>query len=157
MKKTIQLLLVALLAAGIFASCSKSSNNPTPAKGSMKAKVDGTLKDCDLSVQATYSSGTMGLAGRWGGSGGGFTLTIPNYTSGATGDFNIGPGNMSMAILSEGTDPNTQYSANMGLGSGKITITSMNTTTVKGTFQFVAKNTAMATKTVTEGQFEINF
>lgn len=161
MKNTLQLMLAVIFAASIFTACSSSNddnNNPTPSKGSMQAKVDGTLKKCDLSVQATYSNSTLALAGRWGGSGGGFTLTIPNYTSGAIGDFNIGGlGNTTMAIYSEGTDPNTQFSANMTMGSGKITITSMNSTVVKGTFVFDAQNTSLTTKKITEGQFEINF
>ncbi len=157
MKKIFSILLTAVLGASLLASCSKSSNNATTGNGYMKAKVDGTLKECDLAVEATYSGGVLGIAGRWGGSGGGYTLAIPSYTSGATGDFNIGAGSFANAILSEGADPSASYSANMVTGTGKITILSMNSSKVKGTFQFTGRNTGGASKSVTDGEFEIEF
>jgi hypothetical protein len=157
MKKIIIHFLSVMMLATIITSCSKSSNNNGGlANGYLKARVDGTLKNADLAVTATYTSGVLAMSGRWT-SGGGIDLIIPSYTSGATGTFNISSGNFNTAQVYLSATPTDVFSANAVTGSGSITISSMSSSKVKGSFQFTGRNSAAATKSVTEGEFEINF
>ena len=130
----IRLSLVLLLFAGGIA-CKKSSGSGDGSEGTMSAKVDGALQTCDLAIEATLSNGVLGLGGRWS-SGGGFTMSIPGFTN-TTGAFNLGSGNMNIAVVTLGLNATDTYTANPVTGSGKIIITSFSDDNIKGTFEFV--------------------
>ncbi len=156
MKKTILLLCSFLMLAAI--SCKKDSNGGgglVSGQGYMRGTVDGVVKECDLAVTATKTD-VLSLAGRWGGAGGGFTININNYNNGGPGTYQLGLMG-SMAIYSDGTAAETQYVTSMVAGSGSVTITEINNTHVKGTFTFTGRNTSGTTKTVSNGEFDINF
>ena len=143
-------------------SCKKDSNGGSSGgngaangKGYMRGTVDGVIKNCDLAVMANKAD-NLSLSGRWSGEGGGFTINIANYNNGGVGTYQLGLGG-SMAIYSDGTAENTQYVTSMVSGSGNVVITEIDNTHVKGTFTFTGNNTSGVSKTVSNGEFDINF
>ncbi len=150
--KSFKTLLALLAFSFVLTSCSKDDDDgAATGNGSLTAKVNGVDFNSTLAVQATLSSGVLGFGGT--GSDGQITIAIHNYT--APGTYTLGGGNMSTAVFSLTTSPFTSYVASMVSGTGSIVVTELAGGYVKGTFSFTGATTGGATKTITEGKFNI--
>lgn len=159
MKQVFSMLLaIAVLTA--LAGCSSSDDNttnPTGSAGSMAATVDGTAWTSSMVTQATSSNGAVAFAGR-DNNNRQINIAIVGATAAGTyklGDLmqNVG----SSAILALGTSQTDVYSTFPGLATGTITFSTLTTTGAEGTFSFTGRNTAGATKSVTNGTFKVTF
>ncbi|TKC08291.1 hypothetical protein FA048_14135 [Pedobacter polaris] len=132
---------------------------PTPGQGTsnMSAKVDGTstnfvgqaglVKSAALGNMMTIV-GTNGVKA--------LTVIIYNYKGNGTYDIDID----AQGSYNEDQSQTGSYASETGVKTGKLIITSSSTTTVKGTFEFVAPNmdTFLSTKkTITEGKFDLSY
>lgn len=128
----------------ILSSCSKRSESTNATSSTLSFKADGTSKLSILTVATYYvSQGTLQIVGQNGGENIG--LMVDNVK---IGTFDVVKDNL---ILSYGLDTVLQ---NQYIGaSGSVSITSLTTNMVTGTFQFVGTNSYNASKTITEGKF----
>lgn len=158
--KKISILLVAavtLLAMSCKKSSSSTNNNNSGGAGSMSAKVAGSVWSPNLAVvgNRSVSGGTTVVTIGGTGSQGQINLTLGSYTG--AGTYTFGFSNPSSLAIFSTTTTNPQiWSANAGLGSGSIVVTSDAGGYVKGTFSFNGVNTNDGTtKAITEGTFDV--
>lgn len=138
-----------MLVASFF-SCSKD-NGPVAQPPFMNCKADATT--IDFNQYTAVNNGTnLQINGTSTAASASIGLSINNISSGQTGSFTIGPGNFNSASYSDATGG---YSAGTSNGSGIITITTNNGTTIQGTFQFTAVSLSAKSKVITEGRFLI--
>ena len=142
-------LLVVMIVASLF-SCSKD-NTPVAQPPFMNCKADGATIDFNQS-SAVHNGSNLQISGTSTAASATISLSLNNIGLSQTGTFNIGPGNFNTASYS---DDSGGYSAGTSNGSGVITITFNNGTTIEGNFQFTAVNLAAKTKVITEGRFLI--
>lgn len=162
-KTTIYLSLVCL--ALVFTGCSK--NNDDDGGGDtgggaggaefLTAKVNGAnfeaAQDPAVIVSATTSNNVLTLHG---GQNDGQTIraTINGYTGAGTyttGDSLNNTNSLSYITI----NPVATWMSTFNIGSGTITVTSDNGTTIEGTFAFDGFNaTDQSTKNITEGSFK---
>jgi hypothetical protein len=142
-------------AAVLATSCGGGGETPTgPGTGSLTAQVDGAAWRASRGVAATRAAGFIGVGG---------TASDASSISFAFPD--TGPGTFAVAS-SNGTNGSyvksgQGWTAAFGNGgSGTITVTTLTTSRVAGTFSFVAPGIsggAAGNKTVTNGSFDISF
>ncbi len=150
MKKIKSLVLFLSLFVAV-SSCKKSDSGTTPTSGaSITLKVDGAAKTSTSQVAILYTSlnsfqliaqiGTVEL----------LNISINNLK---VGTFNTGGTD---AILSYSTDATF---ANTFLGTtGTVTVTSLTSDTIVGTFQFTGTNaSSLKTKVISEGSFNCKY
>jgi hypothetical protein len=156
---------VALLASVACSGSSTSATSPTntggvpvtPLHGTMTASIDGSSWTAVAINTATYTNGLLSIGGADGSN------PIRSIALALTV---AGPGTFAMgtlpsaanAVLSIGIGPT--WTANVGGGSGTITITAISSTGTSGTFFFTAvpaAGGATGTHTVTSGTFNITF
>ena len=150
------LLLLAVAACGKDATSPQNSvSNPVVlAKGSMGARIDGAAWNATLAVSAVNSNGIIAIAGNDGTHTLGFGLA-----ANGTGTFTIGPLSATNGLLIQ--SGGAAWTANLARGSGTVTITSLTSTAVAGTFSFTLLPSpgtpANANKVISDGVFNIKF
>lgn len=153
--------LMIVLPAAI--ACGGENNGPSGGGNStMSASIAGTNWTGSLTVQGSYNSNVLAIAGN-GGSGANnyqINITVTNVT--AAGTFNFGAGAFGNQILltQVGNPVSTWGVTGLG-GTGTLTVTSISATGAQGTFSFTGAATpgtaATGTKAVTNGQFNVKF
>jgi hypothetical protein len=119
----------------------------------MDCKADGAT--IAFANQTAIQNGSnLQVTGSTSPAGTSVNLSINNISSGQTGTFTIGPGNFNSATF---TDATGGYSAGTSTGTGSITISSNNGSSLLGSFQFTGVNLSSKQKLVTEGRFLIYF
>ncbi len=145
------LILLVLAAAACKSSdaTGPNTNNTHPANGSMTANIDGAAWNASLTVTASNNGTIIGAAGTDAAQ----TLAFALAGTGP-GTYTIGPLSPMNAELT--TTGGVVYSAAGNIGGGSVTITSVTSTAVAGTFTFtLVKSGGGASKTVTNGAFNI--
>ncbi|MBD2766617.1 hypothetical protein IC235_01765 [Hymenobacter sp. BT664] len=142
-----------VLAFASLSACSKKKDDPAPAPAAPATGVSWTIDGSNVTaagvlarsvgtgviITASTTSNTsviLGVARRVG------TYALPDPTG--TGD--------QAALYSTGPAANQTYNAT----AGTITVTSVTATNIVGTFTFTGSN-GTASKTVSNGQFNVNF
>ena len=145
------LLLAAAACKSSDATGPNNNNNNHPANGSMTAIIDGAAWNAALTVHASNTNGIIGVAGTDAAQ----TIAFALAANG-TGTFSIGPLNPENAELT--TTGGIVFTAAGNVGSGSVTITSLTSTAVAGTFTFtMGKSGGGVNKSVTNGAFNIRF
>jgi hypothetical protein len=160
-------LLVLIMTIGVvMVSCKKddddddnngnSGTTPNTGQGTMTLKVDGVDWSATLAVQATNSNGVLTVAGS-DSNAQQCQVTIMNASG--TGTYQLGgtPTNPNSGRWTKGTGQNDTYTTMLGIGSGTVTITELTANSVKGTFEFTAKNTPQEEVSITDGSFSATF
>jgi hypothetical protein len=143
---------VAFVCMAASFSCSKDNTNVgTPPY--MDAKVDGATVQFNT-YSAVQNGSNLQINGTSTAANANIALSINSYSSGQTGTYSIGVGNFNTATYS---DPTGGYSAGNSGGSGTVTISFNNGSSIDGTFTFTATNLSAKTKVITEGRFKIYF
>jgi len=154
-------LLVMILSIGlVISSCKKddddnssnSGSNNNTSQGSMSLKINGTDWSATLAVQATNVNGVLSIAGS-DANARQCQVTVINPNGAGTYDLGGSQTNSNSGRWTQGTGTNDTYTTMLGLGAGSVTITELTATSVKGTFEFTAKNTALEEVTLTSGSF----
>jgi Family of unknown function (DUF6252) len=153
------LAMLALCTALVFTGCSsdESSTNPTTngTKGSMSAKIDGADWTGSLSVVGVYANDLLSIAGQDNN-----TRQIQLRLIGvkAPGTYQFGGmTNPNTATVIVGLNTTDSYTASLVAGTGTVNITVLTAQRAEGTFSFTGRNTAGATKQVSEGTFNVTF
>ncbi|MGN6641255.1 MAG: hypothetical protein ACTHJ8_20255 [Mucilaginibacter sp.] len=130
----------------VLTSCKKDSNKPNSA-ASITFKLNGASQST-TNVVGTYikSENTIQVIGNMG-NGIALQLMVENVK---TGSFDLA--DINQQVLATYTTGSQLEDIYVG-GTGNITITSFNSTSVSGTFQFVATNTSNDSKTISNGTF----
>ena len=160
LKNTFRILFLTL-AVG-FTSCSSDDDNGGGSGGGgggeefLIAKVDGAdfeaAQDPAVIVSATTSNGVLTFHG---GNNSGNTIrgTIQSYTG--VGTYTTGDNLTNVNSLTYLTLPANAWMSTFDIGSGTVTITSDDGTTVEGTFSFEGYNASdQTTKSITNGSFK---
>lgn len=133
-------------------ACSKENGNMVQPPY-MDCKADGAT--ITFTQQSAIRNGSnLQVTGSTSPAGTSVNLSINNISAGQTGTFNIGPGNFNSATFSDATGG---YSAGTSSGSGAVTISSNNGSSIMGSFQFTGVNLSSKQKLITEGRFLIYF
>ncbi len=126
--------------------------NPNPGTStSMSAKINGTLLNLDGDgklIKSSLIGDMMMITGNSGTKS--ISLSILNYRGNGTYNVTVSTGS---AIYTEDFSADAMFTAK----SGKITITSSTATTIKGTFEFTGTNSSNASRSITEGKFDVSF
>ncbi len=126
--------------------------NPNPGTSTnMSAKINGTVLDLDGDgnlIKSSLVGDMMMIMGTSGTKS--ISLSILNYRGNGTYNVSVSTGS---AIYTEDFSADAIFTAK----SGKITITSATATTIKGTFEFTGTNSANASRSITEGKFDLSF
>lgn len=153
----------------IFTSCGKSSSNPNSGGGTITCTIDGTAMTFNnvLIAKDTAFFGAYALtisgASAISSSSTVFSLTVDGTSPIVTGTYNIGPtGNSTDApALAYSQGSSFAYEEDIsGTKESAIVITSLSKTNVQGTFSgtlTLMTGSGPATKTVTNGKFNVNF
>jgi hypothetical protein len=167
MKNLDKLKVVLFLAISlIFASCNNDENNSDiPVSGSyISAKIDG--------VQYTVTNDNGAILGTKSGTGvntdisilgdktDSHTITISLSGISAPGTYAINPDTNSLLDFFDYNSEQAYDTNYCDSASGTITVTSLTSTQIEGTFSFVGKNIGNCTspsKNVTEGRFRVIF
>lgn len=150
-RSSLQSILTALLLGTLVACGGDSPAGPDLGTGPLSAKVDGAAWTAAAAF-ATNSGGFVAVgASNLAGEGIGFALQ-----GSTTGTYTIGPSIPTNANLTIGSNV---WTAGPGTGSGSVVIATLNSTHVAGTFTFevVSATGTPATRSVTEGSFDISF
>jgi hypothetical protein len=129
---------------------------PTTTTQSMSARIDGVAWSA-ITATGTVTRGTFTMAG-FGAPG---TASVINFTAPATvGTSSIGPSSIVEATLTSASGSWEAYSQPSVKGSGSVTITSVTSTRIVGTFTFtLAAVPGLAptgtTRSITGGVFNI--
>lgn len=118
----------------------------------MSAKIEGADWSASLTLQATYQNGVVAIAGQDGQV---RQIQLRVINPSGTGDYPIGAN--ATTTLTTGVSQNDIYSASIVAGSGSVSFTKLSSTEAEGSFSFTARNTAGATKSVTNGSFSVKF
>ncbi|PHS67200.1 MAG: hypothetical protein COB12_04705 [Flavobacterium sp.] len=163
-KKTIYVTFLCL--SVILASCSGDDDNNdgdddggtggTGGTEFLTAKVDGANFEAAQSpaviVGATSGNGLMTFQG---GTNEGKTIRGSVFNYDGAGTYTTGDNITNVNSLSYITLPNNLWNSTFDIGSGTITITSDDGTTIEGTFSFEGFNASDGTtKNITEGSFK---
>jgi len=145
------LTLLLLAVAACKSSDATGPNNNHPANGSMTATIDGAAWNASLTVHASSTNGIVGVAGTDA------TQTIAfALAANGPGTYSIGPLSPENAELT--TTGGIVFTAAGNVGGGSVTITSLTSTAVAGTFTFtMVKSGGGANRSVTNGAFNIKF
>jgi hypothetical protein len=154
-------LLISFLAVSLLSGCSKKdddntepeTNTPTTA---LTCKVNGTSWPASLAVVATNSGGILTVTGSDSNA---KQCQVIIYDANGAGTYTLGGSltNPNTGRWTEGLNATDTYTTSVGLGEGTAEITELTATSVKGTFQFTAKNTEGTGVTITEGSFDAKF
>lgn len=144
MRKIKYLYFVTLACALLFYSCSKK-NNPAPFNPAISLKFNGTAFSTTNLTGSSAPNITV-ITGQFVGQSS-IILSIPNAK---VGSFDI-PSSGATVIFVNGTGAQDAYSAN----SGTITVTSLTSTTISGTFAFSANDVGGVSANITDGQFQV--
>lgn len=156
-------LFLPLLAILLFtSSCKKEestpTNNTTTATQEMVATFDGSQWTATVITTQTPLAGVRIISGTNPLNGRSIVLTVNSITK--TGDYDIGGfANTNTATLVMGLTTYSTQSLDINAPAvGKVTITELTDSQMKGTFNFSATNTAVATdtKSISGGRFAIN-
>ncbi len=162
-RKTFKAMSMVLLAT-VFSltSCSKDDDNnawvPTPAAGDyyMKSKVDGNdyNNSAYFAPSATLNAGVLMIQSSTDG-GNSMQIQIPNFDG--VGVYNSGGNVLANGYINYMTlTPLRTYTSVRG--SGRVEVTEVTETYIKGTFSAVApenQETPTASVTITEGDFKV--
>ena len=147
--RRLALALILVLATACKGSDSTGPNLNPLANGSMSAKFDGVQWNATASVKATNTNGIIAIAGTDAS----FQSLAFALAAKLPGSYNIGLVNGANAEFVSGAKA---WTAAGNIGGGVITITSLTTTAVAGSFTFTLMSGGVA-KSVTNGQFNIKF
>lgn len=153
--------ITVLSTALLIAACSSggkssptSPNTTTNTGRSMSASIDGTAWSTTI-VGANPGAGYIIIAGA--SVGGQTTVGLTIVTSG-TGTQTIGPGSLTAGSVLIGSQ---MWQANTSMGSGSVTLTTVTSNRVAGTFTFTAKGLGISvvppTRVVTSGRFDVTY
>ncbi len=122
--------------------------------GFMTASVNNQPFSANTSVFAINTGGVFGLSG---GDASGRVIALGGLSQ--MGEQTIGMGDPANSTFTE--TAGVFWAANATVGSGTITITELDADHIAGTFSFVAPpspgSSATGTRTVTDGEFDIEF
>ena len=146
--------LVLLLAVG----CGGDDDDPLDVNpndnGSMTARVDGNSFTA-FSTAATFSNGILAVSGVQVTPAQGITFGV---AATGPGTFTVSQTSAVNGIYVSG---NASWLASGNVGSGTVTLTTLNSTRAVGTFNFVmqaqAGSGATGTRTITQGAFDVRF
>ena len=150
-KRSLQSVLATILLGTLVACGGDDPAGPGLGTGPLSAKVDGAVWTAATAF-ATNTGGFIAVgAANLAGEGLGFALQ-----GSTTGTYSIGAALPTTANLTIGTNV---WTAGPGTGSGAVVITTLNATHVVGTFTFemVSGTGTPATRSITEGSFDIAF
>lgn len=154
-----QVFILFIAAAAIsLSSCKKDDNNddnndPEVTLGSMSLMVDGSSWDAEF-VISVMQDGTLTITGSEG-NGSACGIILENVT--ATGTYQVGQsGNPNYCSWATGTQAGLTYVASDDMGSGTVTITQLTSSRAKGTFEFTGINFNQESKTITNGEFDVD-
>ena len=152
--------LVSVAALAVAAACGGDSskatgpNNTGTGNRTMSARIDGAAWTA-TNVAATGANGTLIVSGVRGTDA---AVTITASLVQGTGTQSMG---RSSIVLGTVTIGSTQWAAGNLQGTGSVTLTLVTATRAVGTFTFTAPavtaSTSPATKTVTQGAFDVTF
>lgn len=147
MKKNLSVLFLFAIFCLTFSSCKKPAEQTLGVTAGMSAKVNGVLKTNSGPTVATIYQDlhSIQIIGQFSANEG-ISLGLNDIKVGtydASGDAVIA------VYMASTTNTSEHY---MGV-SGKVTITSITSTTVAGTFEFVAENGSGVKRTISEGSF----
>ena len=143
--------LATFLSLTLVACGGKDSTGPQVTTGPLSAKVDGAAWTATIAF-ATNTGGFIAV-----GASNMATESIGFALQGTTtGTYSFGASIPTTATLTVGSDV---WGAGGGIGSGSIVITALDGTHVAGTFAFEGVSTTgtPATRSITEGTFDIDF
>jgi hypothetical protein len=144
MKSFRAILLIFIVFAFACSSCNKSDTNPLIIDISLK--LNGTLRSSGSPVAVYYqSSKTLQVSGIFNAIEA-VSFTVPNV---AVGPFDIAANNLTVTYSPDANFLDTYFAS-----SGTITITTLTSTLVAGTFQFLGPNAENVIGTITEGKFQ---
>jgi len=143
MKKIKYLYIIAAACALLFFSCSKKSN-PAPAQ-SISLKFNGTAYST-TNLTANTSDNLTVISGEFVGQ----SVVLIDIPNAKVGSFDI-PSSGANVSFANGSGAQNVYTAN----TGNITVTSMTSTSIAGTFEFTGNNVGGSPATVTSGQFQV--
>ena len=159
----------------LAAACGSSSTPTTPstsgspptqggsglARGSMSGNISGTAWTATIGVTATLTNGLLAVGGNDPTNNLAFAFFVNGPGTYAIPGSGAGVGNNALLLVTTSGTTNASYAADFTKGSGSLTITSLTSTAVTGTFTFtlnaVANTAASGTRTITNGAFNINF
>jgi len=142
-------------------TATSSSGTNQPVHGTMTARIDGVLWSATTSLTATFNNNLLAVTGADAVTSIAFTISAPGIGTylipGAAG---AQAGNNALLMITQNAT-SASWAADFTKGSGTVTLTSLTSTTVSGTFAFtlapVAGTAATGGRTVTAGAFNINF
>jgi hypothetical protein len=151
---------MSVAALAVAAACGGDSGNATAPKNpgtgnrTMWARIDGATWTA-TNIAASGANGTLIVSGARGTDA---VVTITASLVQGTGTQAMGRNSVALGSVTIG---NTQWAAGNLLGSGSVTLTLVTATRAVGTFAFtapaVSASTSPATKTVTQGAFDVTF
>jgi hypothetical protein len=147
-------LLIAACGGGSKSGPTSPTTTTTGTGRSMSASIDGTQWSTTI-VGANPGAGFIIIAGS---NVGGQTTVGLTIATGGTGTQTIGPGTLAAGSVLIGSQ---MWQANSFGGGGTITLTTVTSNRVAGTFTFTAKalvnSVTPATRVVTSGQFDVTY
>ncbi|MDQ3697488.1 MAG: DUF6252 family protein [Gemmatimonadota bacterium] len=156
---TIALVLFALGACG---GDDNGPSGPPIGSGQFTATIDGQAWESDLLSQAAVagSPGTYTLTGGKVLSSTDFRgITLALFNIGAAGTYPLGVGVFAFGGMGIVSEPGAAWSTPNSGAAGSITITTLTTTRIAGTFEFTTTTSltpgATGTRTVTDGEFDL--
>jgi hypothetical protein len=151
-----------LLASGtvLAMACSSSTGPKGGGSADLSATINGSswLGTVDATATRIVAGGSTIISVGGSNAGGGTTLGMA-FSGAGPGTYQIGgAGDATNGVIYEGSQ---QWAANVSGGTGSITVTSISSTAVSGTFQFtavpVSGTGATGTLLVESGQFNLSF
>ena len=150
-----------IAATSTFAACGGGGEGPAGNNntntGTMSATVDGGAWSTNAANATANAGGIFTLTGVEPASGIGVTMTL--YHIGTTGTYPLGVGNTVAGGLASVVLSSTGWSTPLSGNAGTVTITAVSPTRITGTFSFTAPRVTgtggSATRTVTQGQFDL--
>ena len=155
--KTGRLLLLLIFVSTIaFTSCKKTEDTGTPStgNGSLSLKHGGSSWNASLAVQGVNTNGVISITGSDSQA---RQAAVTLFGVSATGTYKISQGSQHSLRWTEGLASEQTYVANGILGTGTIVITELSDSGIKGTFSFNGMNTNGASKSISEGAFDVKF
>jgi hypothetical protein len=142
--KSFRSILLFIVFAFVCSSCNKSDTDPLII--SISLKLNGTLKSSGEPVAVYYqSSKTLQLSGIFNTSEA-VSIMVPNV---AVGAFDVATNNLTVTY-----SPDSNYLDTYFGSTGTITITTLNSSLVAGTYNFTGANAGNTVAIITEGKFQ---
>jgi Family of unknown function (DUF6252) len=163
--KTIQHIIAILTIAFLTFACSNNDDEPVATQQPvsdyfLKAKVNGvqyTATAAQTNATKIGSGATTTITINSSVAGKNFKLTLVGSPAAGTFQLNADSSNGEMSYVESSLNYSTLICPD---NSGTLIITAVNATSIEGTFNFVAKSSAIcsdAAKTITEGSFKSKF